>query len=120
MPQPSNVVSLHPYFKVHTGKLETARALLPQFVAKTQPEKDCIYYDFTIDGDTVFCREAYVGAEGVAAHLDNVGALLDEMLRNSDLVRLEIHGPAAELDKLRPRCGPLNPSWFVFECGVKR
>ena len=120
MPQSSNVVSLHPYFKVHPGKLEAARALLPKFVANTESEKDCLYYDFTIDGDTVYCREAYVGAAGVAAHLDNVGALLDEMLKNSDLVRLEIHGPAAELDKLRPRCEPLNPAWFVFECGVQR
>ena len=120
MSQSSNVVSLHPYFKVHAGKLDTVRALLPAFVAKTQNEKDCLYYDFTLDGDTVYCREAYVGAGGVAAHLDNVGALLDEMLKHSDLLRLEIHGPAGELDKLRPRCGPLNPAWFVFQCGLGR
>ena len=120
MSQPRNTVSLHPYFKVHAGKLDAVRALLPAFVAKTQQEKNCLYYDFTLDGDTVHCREAYAGAEGVAGHLDNVGALLDEMLKNSDLVRLEIHGPAAELDKLRPRCGPLNPAWFVHQCGITR
>ncbi len=120
MSQSSNVVSLHPYFKVHAGKLEAVRALLSAFVEKTKQEKNCLHYDFTLDGDTIFCREAYVGAEGVAEHLDNVGALLDEMLRNSDLARLEIHGPAAELDKLRPRCGPLNPAWFVFQCGLGR
>jgi len=120
MPQPATAVSLHPYFKVHAGKLDAVRTLLPAFVAKTRNETSCLYYDFTLDGDTVYCREAYVGAEGVAAHLDNVGALLDEMLKNSDLVRLEIHGPAAELDKLRPRCGPLNPAWFVFQCGIGR
>ena len=120
MPQPTNVVSLHPYFKVHAGKLDTVRALLSAFVEKTRQEKNCLWYDFTLDGDTVFCREAYVGAEGVAEHLDNVGALLDEMLKNSDLVRLELHGPAAELDQLRPRCGPLNPAWFVFQCGLDR
>ena len=120
MPQPTNVVSLHPYFKVHAGKLDTVRALLSAFVEKTRQEKKCLWYDFTLDGDTVFCREAYLGAEGVAEHLDNVGALLDEMLKNSDLVRLELHGPAAELDQLRPRCGPLNPAWFVFQCGLGR
>ena len=117
---PSNVVSLHPYFKVHAGKLDAVRALLAAFVAKTQGEKNCLWYDFTLDGDTVHCREAYVGAEGVAEHLDNVAALLGEMLANSDLARLEIHGPAAELDKLRARCGPLNPAWFVFQCGITR
>lgn len=120
MSQSSNVVSLHPYFKVHAGKLDAVRALLSAFVEKTRQEKNCLWYDFTLDGDTVFCREAYIGAEGVAEHLDNVGALLDEMLKNSDLVRLELHGPAAELDKLRPRCGPLNPAWFVFQCGLDR
>ena len=40
-------------------------------------------------------------------------------LKLADLTRLEFHGPAAELDKLRPRCEPLNPAWFVLECGVK-
>jgi hypothetical protein len=120
MPTPANFVSLHPYFKVHAGKMDAVRALLPAFVAKTQTEKNCLWYDFTLDGDTVHCREAYVGAGGVIEHLDNVGELLDEMLKNSDLVRLELHGPAAELDKLRPRCGPLNPAWFVLQCGIVR
>ena len=120
MPQSSNVVSLHPYFKVRAGKLDTVRGLLTAFVERTRTEKNCLYYDFTLDGDTIYCREAYAGAESVIEHLDNVGALLDEMLKNSDLLRLELHGPAAELDKLRPRCGPLNPSWFVFQCGLGR
>ena len=120
MSQSSNVVTIHPYFKVHAGKLDAVLALLPAFVAKTQGEKNCLWYDFTLDGDTVHCREAYIGAEGVAEHLDNVGALLDEMLKLSDLARLELHGPAAELDQLRPRCGPLTPAWFVYQCGVTR
>ena len=92
----------------------------PRSWQRLSRKKNCLYYDFTLDGDTVHCREAYAGAEGVAEHLDNVGALLEEMLKNSDLIRLEIHGPAAELDKLRPRCGPLNPAWFVFQCGITR
>ena len=120
MSLPSNIVSIHPYFKVHAGKMDAVRGLLQRFVAKTQGEKDCLWYDFTLDGDTVHCREAYVGAQGVAAHLDNVGTLLDEMLTLSELLRLEFHGPAAELDKLRPRCAPLNPAWFVHQCGISR
>ena len=120
MPQPTNIVSIHPYFKVHAGKMDAVSGLLQRFVAKTQGEKNCLWYDFTLDGDTVHCREAYVGAEGVIEHLDNVGTLLDEMLTNSDLARLELHGPAAELDKLRPRCGPLNPAWFAYQCGISR
>ena len=120
MSQTTDAVSIHPYFKVHAGKMDAVRALLPKFVAKTQTEKNCLWYNFTLDGDTVHCREAYVGAEGVGEHLDNVGTLLEEMLTHSDLARLELHGSAAELDKLRERCRPLNPAWFVLQCGITR
>jgi quinol monooxygenase YgiN len=118
MSQPT--VSIHPYFKVHAGKLEAARALLPQFVARTATEAKCHSYEFTINGDEVFCREAYADAEGTLAHLENVGALLGEMLKVSDLLRLEIHGPAAELEKLRGPLAEFKPAWFTFACGLER
>jgi hypothetical protein len=63
---------------VHSGKLETFKASLPAFVDKTAAEKKNLFYGFTINGDEVFCREGYTDAEGVLAHLDNVGALLAE------------------------------------------
>src|SRR5687768_16850902 len=112
-------VSLHPYFKVHTGKLDAAKALLPAFVEKTRSEPKRLYYEFTINDDVIFCREAYVDAEGTLAHLDNVGALLGEMLKISDLVRLEVHGPAAELEKLKAPLANLQPAWFAYECGIQ-
>jgi quinol monooxygenase YgiN len=113
-------VSLHPYFKVHPGKLDAARALLPRFVEQTRSEPGCLYYGFTLDGDTVFCREAYRDAEAALAHLQNVGTLLAEMLQHSELVRLELHGPAAELEKLAVPLADLKPAWFVCECGLER
>lgn len=116
MSQPT--VSIHPYFKVHPGKLDAARALLPAFVEKTRSEPKRVFYEFTINDDVVFCREAYRDAEGTLAHLENVGALLGEMLKLADLLRLEIHGPAAELDKLRGPLAEYQPQWFVYACGV--
>jgi quinol monooxygenase YgiN len=118
MSQPA--VSIHPYFKVHPGQMEAAKALLPRFVATTQDEPACLYYEFTVNGDVVFCREAYIGAEGALAHLGNVDALLKEMLAISDLARLELHGPGEELDKLRGPLAALKPDWFVFAAGVER
>lgn len=115
---PENVVSLHPYFKVHEGQLEAFKTLLPQFVEMTSTEENRIYYDFTINGDVIHCREAYVGAEGVLAHLDNVGELLGKALEISELIRIEVHGSEANLDKLKEPMGGLNPDWFVFQCGV--
>jgi quinol monooxygenase YgiN len=113
-------VSIHPYFKVRAGQMDTVKALLREFAAKTTTEEKALYYEFTINGDMVFCREAYVGAEGALAHLENVGPLLDRMLTLSDLTRLEIHGPAGELEKLKAPLGKLNPAWFTYECGMTR
>ena len=111
----SNFVSLHPYFKVHPGKLEAFKAALPAFVEKTRSEEKNLFYGFTINGEEVFCREGYTDAEGVLAHLDNVGTLLAEAMRIADLTRVELHGPAKELDKLREPLAHLNPVWFVTE-----
>ncbi len=111
-------VSLHPYFKVHPGKLDTVKALLRTFVERTKSEPARLYYEFTISDDIVFCREAYTDAAGTLAHLSNVDAQLKEMLTHSDLIRLELHGPAEELDQLREPLAALQPAWFVYECGV--
>lgn len=120
MNYPANVVSIHPYFKVRAGQMQGFKASLPAFIEKTRSEKDNLYYDFTVNGDVVFCREAYVGAAGVLAHLANVGAMLTEAFQIADLARLEVHGPAAELDQLRAPLAQLNPAWFTLEAGLRR
>jgi len=109
----SGFVSLHPYFRVHSGKLEQFKAGFPAFVEKTAREEKNLFYEFTVNGDEVFCREAYADAEGLLAHLENVGALLAEALKIADLIRLEVHGPAAELEKLKGPIAHLNPAWFI-------
>jgi quinol monooxygenase YgiN len=116
----SNFVSLHPYFKVHPGKLEEVKAGFPRFVEKTATEKDCLFYGFTVSGDEILCREAYESAEGVLAHLENIGALLAEMLTMADLTRLEVHGSAVELEKLKAPLAHLNPNWFILEARLPR
>jgi hypothetical protein len=47
--------------------------------------------------------------------LENVGALLAEMLIQADLTRVEVHGPAEELEKLKGPLAHLNPAWFTLE-----
>jgi quinol monooxygenase YgiN len=111
----SNFVTLHPYFKVHPGKLDAFKAGFPAFVEKTASEEKNLFYEFTVNGDEVFCREGYVDAAGLLVHLENVGALLAEALKIADLIRLEVHGPAAELEKLKEPMAHLNPAWFVIE-----
>ncbi len=113
-------VSLHPYFKAHAGKRDACHALLPTFVSATNPDKDCLYYEFTTHDDEIFCREAYTTGAAALAHLTTVGPLLEEMLKHADITRLEIHGPAAELEIMKPVLAGLNPTWFETACGISR
>ncbi|MDQ6656520.1 MAG: hypothetical protein M3Y80_11995 [Verrucomicrobiota bacterium] len=116
----SGFVSLHPYFTVHPGKLGEFKASLAAFVEKTRAEEKNVFYDFTISGEVVFCREAYADAEGLLAHLANVDALLQAAFKIADVTRLEVHGPAAELEKLKAPLADYQPAWFVRETGVER
>lgn len=120
MAHPSQIVSIHPYFKVKPGKLGEAKAALADFIRQTGNEPANLYYDFTINEDVIFCREAYVGAEGLLRHLDNVGVTLENFLKLVDVLRVEVHGSAQELAKLKAPLAKLGPQWFEFVCGVSR
>ncbi|HKX95541.1 MAG TPA: hypothetical protein VJM48_12630 [Methylibium sp.] len=117
MSAPDTCCTLVPYFKVHAGKLAEFKALGPRFVEATMKEPKCLHYAFSFDGDAAHCREGYEDAAGLLAHLDNVGAILGEALKLADITRLEVHGPAAEIDKLREPLKGLGPQFFVLEPG---
>ena len=115
-----NICSIVPYFEIQEGKLEDFKKVCEKFIEKTKTEEKCVYYGFCFEGNTMHCREAYEGAEGVLAHLENVGALIEEALTMSDLVRLEIHANAEETEKLRAPLTELNPRFFVWEMGFRK
>jgi hypothetical protein len=52
--------------------------------------------------------------------LENIGTLLQEALKISELTRLEIHGPEEELAKLREPLAELQPQFFTLEYGFRR
>ena len=116
----SRFVSLHPYFTVHAGRMDEFKAGMLGMVERTWTEEKNLFYEFTVNGDVVSCREAYADAAGLLYHLGNVEALLKAALTMADLTRLEVHGPAGELDQLRGTLGGMNPAWFPIECGVSR
>lgn len=111
--------SLVPYFQVNEGKLGEFKALCEQFVAKTRSEPKCLYYGFSFDGNLAHCREGYADAAGILAHLENVNPILQEALKISSVARLEVHGPAAELDQLRGPLAGLKPQFFTLEYGFR-
>lgn len=121
MSLPANLVTIHPYFKAHAGTAwEQIEEVLREFVAATTTEPGCLFYEFTVNGDEVFCREGYAGAEATLHHLDNVGPVIAKMLTLSDMTRLEFHGPAEEIDKLRGPLAHLKPAWFALHSGMRR
>ena len=111
--------TIAPYFKINRGEADAFKRLCEEFVAKTQTESKCLYYGFSFLGDEVHCREGYEDADGLLAHLENVGAVLEKALKISKITRLEIHGPASELEKLRQPLAALKPRFFTLEYGFR-
>jgi quinol monooxygenase YgiN len=110
----SGFVTFHPYFKVPPDKLDFLKGILPEFLAKTRDETGNLFYEFSIKDDEVFCREGYVNAAALLAHLENVSAMFAVALKMAELVRLEVHGPAEELEKLKGPLAHLKPAWFTL------
>lgn len=109
-----------PYFKPHEGKYEAFKAMCPEFVALPQNEEKALYYGFSFNEDQIHCREGYADAEGLLAHIENVGALLGKGLEIADLIRLEVHGPAEELEKLKEPLAELPVEYYTLEYGFRR
>ncbi len=109
-----------PYFKVPEENLTAFKVLCEKAVKKSQEEAKCLYYGFSFSAEMAFCREGYSDAQGVLAHLGNVKSILQEMFALAELVKIEIHGPAAEIDQLRGPLGSMNPDFFVLEYGFRR
>jgi quinol monooxygenase YgiN len=112
--------SLAPYFEVNDGQLDAFKALGRQFVERTRTEPGCVHYAFSFSGNIAHCREGYDDAGALLAHLENVGALLQQALKIAKIVRLEVHAPAAELAKLKTPMAGLNPQWFELDGGGLR
>jgi quinol monooxygenase YgiN len=120
MTSPDVCCTLAPYFKVHEGQLTAFKDGCKEFVEQTRTEPKCQFYGFSFDGNEAHCREGYEDAESLLYHLENVGALLEEALKISDLTRLEVHGPESQLALLREPLAALNPQFFTLEIGFRR
>lgn len=114
-------VSIHPYFRIPTELVEQTRASCQKFVDQTKEEPGCLYYSFTFADNLMHCREGYADADALLTHLSRVAPLIEEMLGTGVTIeRLEVHGPAAEIEKLREPMADLSPQFFVLETGFRR
>ena len=108
--------SLCPYFKIHDGKIQEWKANCEKFYELTKTESNMVYYGFSFaENGQAFCREAYKSGAGLLNHLQNVDAPLKAALKISDLVRLEFHGPASEVEVVREALTPLGCLFFTLD-----
>lgn len=120
MPTHDRCCSIAPYFKITEGQIDRFKQLCEQFVTRSGAEPKCLYYGFSFNGSEAYCREGYEDADGLLAHLENVSDLLQQALEMAEIVRLEIHGPEEELQKLYQPLAQYNPRYFVLYCGFRR
>jgi len=118
LPGSDTHVSLCPYFTVPDGKMEEFKAGFGKFYEGTRAgTRECLYYGFAVEGNKVYCREAYTSAAGVLAHLGDVKAPLDAAVAmvGAGGLDLSVMGPKAELDKLREALTPLGTKFYELE-----
>lgn len=65
-------------------------------------------------------RRRNAPAAGALAHIQNVGALIGESLKISDLQRLEVPGSAVELEQMKAPLKDLPVVWFTFEVALEK
>lgn len=97
------------YWDIH----DYARFLagVKDFQHLTKQEEKVRYYGFCMCGTKAICREGYDCAEGFLEHLDNVSVPLKAAMECADVIRVEVHGPVTEVEKLRE---PLSSFPAVF------
>ena len=114
-----NAVSISPYFQITDENMEAAKGFLARFCDLVREnEPGCLFYNFTFKGNALCCREAYKDADAVKAHLGNCGPALGELLKIAELSRIELHGPAGELEQLKEAFAAMNPDYYISECGI--
>jgi quinol monooxygenase YgiN len=123
------VVHLYPYFSLKEGREADFKKIWSDAYAATQAnagDEKTHQYAFSFDtsnGTTASCRESYGDADGVLAHLNNVGEPLGAAIKEGDgpatILRLELHGPKDQLEKLKPTFDPLGTVYFETGWGFR-
>ena len=116
-----SVVTLIAYFNIGPGNADRFRANCQEMVALRTREPGHLASAYSFDGDAAATsREDYENADAVKRHME-VGQHIYESTRGLvSVTGVEIHGPAAELDKLRDLFGDLSPRFYVTEFGFRR
>jgi len=115
-------ITILPEFVMPAGKLDEFKAGFPKFYAATKSgagAAGCLYYGFGFAGDSMYCREGYKSAEDCAKHGADVKEMLEEPIKavGAGNFKLNVVGPAAELEKLKPKLAPRGAVFWELDSG---
>jgi len=111
-PLPSGCQDTHitilPEFTVPEGRMDEFKAGFEKFYNATKNGSGAsgmYYYGFSVVGDSVYCREGYKNAEAALKHGLDIKELAQEPMKvvGAGGVKINVVGPAAELEKLKPK-----------------
>ncbi|UTH76428.1 hypothetical protein [Chromobacterium sp. IIBBL 290-4] len=109
-----------PYFEIPPRHLAKFKEFCEFFIQKTAREPKCLYYGFSFNGTQAHCRESYADAQGVLDHIENIAELNLRAMHLATIVRYEVHGPLAELEKLREPLAFLKPVFYTVEYSYRQ
>jgi len=90
--------SFHPHFTVKDWAV--VEPIMNRILTTTSDEEGCLHLGWTRSGDSLQWHGDYVNGEALKAHFEKVKPLLLELVAGpATLVRMDVHGPAAELEK---------------------
>jgi len=115
-----NFCTIQPTFTIKD--LKAAEPLMKECVDATKTEKGCVYYGWTISGDKLFCREAYVDGAAVDTHLANAVPIVGKMLEAGcvELDGIEFHGPKAEWPKFKEAADALGAVYYDVDASFSK
>jgi len=113
-------VTIIPEFIVPEDRMEDFKAGFAKFYSATKAGAGAagmIFYGFAISGNSVYCREAYKSAEVALQHGADVKEMIQEPLKvvGAGNIKLNVVGPPAELEKLRPRLAPRGAVFWELD-----
>jgi hemoglobin-like flavoprotein len=115
------VCSIHPYWFVREP--EAFKKLLydaHQGMKRNAEAERAHHCDVSFEpaSGEASCRGAYADAEGLLAHFEGQQRAYVSP-PGGQLARLQVQAPPSEVEKLRPRLGPLGAEFFVTEYGFR-
>lgn len=110
----SQFITIQALFRVHPGRREIVDRLLVELDRHASDEPLVLFHEASFHSDNLALRIAYPSAVSLLDHLAGSSDGFERLLSETDLIRMEVHGPEAELSQLRGPLGVFQPDWFVL------